>query len=274
MKNLLTIAFVTCDEYSDLWNNCLGLFQRFWSTCPYEVLFINNTQEVSWPGVKVLHAGDESQWSRRVQLALENCKTPYLCLLLEDFFIGAPINNIAVENALNIIKKYNLVYYKITNFSRAIKNRDPLFEKYSFLHTIFQDDDYGISVQPAIWEVNYFKKLLGPNNYNAWRFEFDRVNEASHKSHIPAVGCVFDEQNILHIKHALIQGKYVPMTVKYFQKLDIPLTIERPIMSWSSYYCTRFISKGKYLLPKPLRLPIKRFLEKCGMKFVSTIRDK
>ena len=270
----MTIIIISCDEYEDLWENHISLLKHFWPDCPYDIIFVNQEKKVSWPGIHVLNAGKGEEWSHRTLAALEHCKTPFVCLLVEDFFISAPIQTNLIEQTLELIQNYEIKYYKITNFSRAVKNHDPIFQKYPFLHVIFQDDDYGISVQPAIWEKNYLKKLLGTQNYNAWKFEFDRVKESFNKPHIPASGCIFDERNILHIKHGLIQGQYLPKTVKYFQKIGMPLIIKRPIMSWKNYYRTRLISKGKYFLPKSLRLPIKRLLEKCGMKFVSTIRDK
>ena len=273
MKDLLTIVFIGFDGYSDLWNDCMGLFRRFWPDCPYEVLFVNNTKEISWPGVKVLHAGADAEWSRKVQLALAHCHTPYICLLLEDFFVGAAVKNALIEEVLQTIQRHKLLYYKFTR-QFDIKLPLPLFQNYPYLHPIYQDQDYGISLQAAIWEVDYLKKLLGTDNYNAWKFEFVRVKEAQGKPHQPAQGCVFDERNILNLQHGVIQSKYLPNTVAYFKKQDIPLHIQRPIMSWAQYYKQFLIAYGKVKLPPSWRPYIKKLLETFGMKFVSTVRDK
>lgn len=273
-KPLMTVVIVSCDEYSDVWDNCVSLLKHFWPDCPYKILFVSQEKQHAWDGVENLSAGKNAEWSRRTLAALDACDTPYVCLLVEDFFAGAPISTAEVADTLNIMQKEQIGYFKITNFSRAVKNRDPQFKNYPFLRVIYQDDDYGISVQPAIWEKNYFKKLLGTENYNAWKFEFNRVRDAEKMPHIPHPNCVFDGRNILHIQHGLIQGKYLPGTVKYFEKLGLPLQIKRPVLSWPKYYRTRLISKAKYMVPKQWRKPVKKMLEKCGMKFVSTVRDK
>lgn len=273
MKDLLTIVFIGFDGYSDLWNDCMGLFRRFWPDCPYEVLFVNNTQKVSWPGVKVLHAGTDAEWSRKVQLALESCKTPYMCLLLEDFFVGAPVHTPTIQQTVQLLVDNQIKYCKITT-NRLVKDKNPHFKNYPFLHIIPQDDAYGISLQAAMWEINYLKQLLGNDNYNAWKFEFARVKEAQHKPHIPTPGCIFDERNILNLQHGVVQSQYLPDTVAYFKKQGIALNIQRPVMSWPQYYKRYLIAYGRSILPSMWRKPVKKILETLGMKFVSTVRNK
>lgn len=274
MKDLLTIVFIGFDGYSDLWDDCMGLFRRFWPGCPYEVLFVDNTKEVSWPGVKVLHAGADAEWSRKVQLALANCHTPYMCLLLEDYLVGKEIDKDPLPSLIQLMQKYALTYYQMGNIVGVWKSDNSLFRQIPFVHIITQDQAYGISLQPAIWDVNYLSKLVGTANYNAWKFEFARVKEAQGKPHLPAEGCVFDTRNILNLQHGVVQSKYLPDTVAYFKKRGIALNIKRPIMSWPQYYKRRLVEYGKAILPHTWRGPVKHVLEKFGMKFVSTVRDK
>lgn len=273
MDNDLTIVFIGYDGYSDIWNDCINLFKRFWADCPYEILFINNEKKVFWDGVKVLHAGNDAEWSKKVQVAIKHCRTKYICLLLEDFFVGRPIDTNTIKRMMRFIENEKINYYKLANMNRAIKNHDPIYKDYKFLHIIPKSDEYGISLQAAIWNIDYLKELVGNENYNAWIFEFNRVKESEEKNNEPIEKCLFDERNILNLQHGVIQSKYLPNTIRYFKKIGISLNIEREIMSYSQYYKLRMISKGKYIIPKRLRKPVKRGLEKCGMKFVSTIRN-
>lgn len=274
MDEQMTIAFIGFDGYSDMWDDCMGLFHRFWPDCPYPVMFVNNTKDISYEGVKVLHAGNDAEWSRKVQLACNKATTPYVCLMLEDFLLGDKVNTAEVKNTMQLIVNEKLRYFKLINMSRAVKNRDPVFKEYSFLHIIPESDEYGVSLQAAIWDKQYLQQLLGDKNYNAWIFEFDRVRDAEGKPNVQKPGCVFDERNILHLQHGVIQSKYLPGTIRYFKKRGITLNIERPVMSYAHYYKLRFQSKVKYCIPKPMRATVKHVLEKFGMKFVSTVRDK
>lgn len=274
MDEKMTIAFIGFDGYSDMWDDCIKLFQRFWRDCPYKVFFINNEKDVVWDGVEVLHAGKDAEWSRKVQMVIENCHTPYLCLLLEDFLVGYTIDTGKVERTVKFIENEKIRYFKLVNMSRAVKNRDPIYKGYRFLHIIPKSDEYGVSLQAAIWDKEYLAELLGKENYNAWVFEFNRVKAAEGKPNEPNPGCVFDDRNILNLQHGVVQSKYLPGTIRYFRKLGIELNVEREVMGYFQYYKMMLISKGKYMIPKKARGYVKKILEKTGMEFVSTVRDK
>lgn len=270
----MTVVFIGFDGYSDIWDDCVRLYKRFWPDCPYRTLFINNEKKMSWDGIEVLHAGANSEWSRKVQMALEEANTPYICLLLEDFFVGEKIDTETIKKTVEFIKREQIRYFKLTNMSRAVKNRDPKYKNYRFLHIIPESDEYGVSLQAAIWEKAYLAELVGNENYNAWTFEFNLVKEAKEKTNIPKIGCVFDERNIMKLQHGVIQSKYLPGTIRYFKRRGIQLNVKREVMSYASYYKLRLISKGKYIIPKHLRNGVKTILERTGMSFVSTVRNK
>lgn len=274
MDRCMTVAIIGFDGYSDMWDDCISLFKRFWPDCPFPIMFVNNTKDVFYENVEVLHAGKNAEWSYKVQMVCEKAETPYICLLLEDFLLGDYIDTFSVKNTISLIQKERIRYFKLINMNRNVKNRDPLYEGYPYLHIIPESDEYGVSLQAAIWDKAYLQQLLGTGNYNAWTFEFDRVKEAEGKTDRPNRGCVFDDRNILHLQHGVIQGQYLPGTIRYFRKRGIELNVERPTMSFVQYYRLRFQSKVKYCIPKSMRLPVKCLMEKLGMKFVSTIRDK
>jgi hypothetical protein len=272
VKNDLTVVFIGFDGYSDLWNDCIRLYKKFWPDCPYRTLFVNNTKDVSWDGIEVLHAGPTAEWSRKMQLAIEKIETPYICLLLEDFFVSKQIDTKVVEDTMAFVKKEGIRYFKLANISRAVHNRDPKYKGVNYLHVIPEADEYGVSIQPAIWKKEYLTELIGEGNYSAWMFEFARVKESNEKSKRPRDGCVFDDRNILNIKHGVVQSKYIPGTIRYFSRMDETLNIEREVLSYSAYCKIKFVSFCKYSLPRVLRKPIKKIMEKAGYNFVSTMR--
>lgn len=274
MDEKMTIAFIGFDVYADLWDDCIGLLHRFWDDCPYRVLFVNNEKDVEWDNVEVFHAGKDAEWSRKVQMAIENCRTSYLCLLLEDFLVGSTVDTDKVKRTVKFISDEKLRYFKLVNMSRAVKNRDPVYKGYRFLHIIPKSDEYGVSLQAAIWDKEYLAELLGKENYNAWIFEFNQVKAAEGQPDEPNPGCVFDDRNILNLQHGVIQSKYLPGTIRYFKKRGIELNVEREVMSYAQIQKYFLISWCKHLIPKKARTPVKKLLEKTGMKFVSTVRDK
>ena len=274
MNSQMTVVFIGYDGYSDLWDDCFMLYNRFWGDRPYRTLFVNNEKEVAYKNVEVFHAGAGAEWSRKVQLAVQQTTTPYICLLLEDFFVGETINTSLIQKTVDYIQVEKIRYYKLVNMSRAVKNHDPQYKDQKFLHIIPQSDEYGVSLQAAIWEKGFLTDCLGTDNYNAWKFEFDRVKEASGRPDTANPGCVFDERNVLNLQHGVVQSKYLPGTIHYFRKRGISLNVQREVMDYPHYYLLRFESKAKHMLPRPMRGKVKKILEILGMKFVSTIRDE
>jgi len=104
----MTMVFIGFDGYSDMWDDCINLFKKFWPDCPYKTIFVNNEKDVFWDKIEVLHAGKNAEWSKKVQLAISKIETPYVCLLLEDFLVGKTIETDTIRKTLNFIKKENL----------------------------------------------------------------------------------------------------------------------------------------------------------------------
>lgn len=214
-NNRLSIVVVSYDGYSDLWNDFFKLKKQNWPDCPFNTYLVNNCKSFNDKGVKVINCGKNAQWSDRARYALEKIDTPYVCMMVEDFFISGRIDNAEVQNALDIIERNKLRFYKIQTMSKIAT---PQYESISFLHTIPSNLKYGISLTTAIWERRYLLDLIGKKSYNPWRFEIARVEEAIH-SPIPAqcLG-VFDERDIFHICHMVVQGKFIPSALKEMER--------------------------------------------------------
>lgn len=80
----------------------------------------------------MLHAGKNAEWSRKVQLALKSTDSKYICLLLEDFHVGKTIDTKVVHDTVSYIENEKIRYFKLTNMSRAVKNKDPHYKNKSF----------------------------------------------------------------------------------------------------------------------------------------------
>ena len=274
MNNKMSIMIIGYDGYSDLWNTCISLIKKFWDDCPYEILFINNVKDVSWDGVKTIHAGLEAEWSRKVQIGLQNTSSNYICLLLEDFFVGSRICTTDVEMLLKIMIDNKTDYMKLVDMNEPIKSREDSIIECKDIHRIKNSDYYGISLQPSIWNRAYLISLLGTDNYNAWIFEKNRVDESDSKDDTYRKNALFDTRNILNIKHGVIRGKLLPGTIQYFTEIGIPLNIDREIMPKTDYIKIRAVAFAKNIVPKRIRKRIKEILRNNGMKFLSTESEK
>lgn len=265
-KNNMAILLIGFDGYDDLWKDFFALFRHYWKDCPYQLYLANNSLDYQVEGVKQIHAGDDAEWSRKVQNALEVIEEDYICLMLEDFYLGKKVDSQVIEETIKLMEKDNLLYYKLKSFS-PIRTKN--YKAYKYLHVIPSNLEYGISLQPGIWRKEFLNEKVGTENYNAWKFECDRIAEEKNKSKEPIIGCVYDERNILQIQHGVVQGKYLPKTVKYFEKRGYHLNQERRTAMRGRQY---FVYRCKAMnLPKFIRKILKRIMHMFGYKFVTDL---
>ncbi len=266
-KSALALVIIGYDGYEDVWEHYFELLDRFWPDNPYPVYLVNQEKRPSYKNVTVINCGADAEWSRKAQTAVEQIEADYICLLLEDFLAGQRIQTKEVEDTLEWIIKEQIRYYKLFTFSKI---RTPHYKGISYLRTIPENMDYGISLQASIWERTFLKETLGTQNYNAWVFEADRLEESQNaSSNLAMQGCVYDSRNILQIQHGIVQSKYLPNTVKYFERIGYPLnTKTREIMRGKNYRLYR-LKKAAGNLPPSMKPMVKKVMKLFGMKFVS-----
>lgn len=268
MKNSdMALVIIGYDPYKDVWNHYFKLLNKYWADNPFPVYLVNNEDPgIEYKGVTVINCGKDAEWSRKAQIAVQQVKEKYICLLLEDFLTRDYVDTEEVLKVVKFMKEKDMKYYKLTTFS---KFRTPHYENYKFLYTIPKNMPYGISLQAAIWEKDFLKEKLGTDNYNAWTFEKDRLDEETNESG-PLEGCVFDNRNILQIEHAIVQSVYLPPAIRYFNKIGYKIDLnERGMMNKRQYFIyanKRFWSD--LLSGFDLSL-LKKCLKKFGMTFVS-----
>ncbi len=237
MKTVLSdisIVVIGYDPYIDVWNHYFELLNKYWANRPATYL-ITNTITPNYEGVNVIPAGQNAEWSKKVQVAIKNIHTKYFILLLEDFFTTHPVNNNALNELLGVIDDNNIKYCKLLNQSR-IKGKD--FNSYKNLKIIGREEEYGISLQPSIWNVEFLKKIVGTDNYNAWIFEFNQIHDRKWNS--TTIDSLAENRNLLQITHAVVQGKYLPSAIKVFRKQAYEInTTQRPVLSFMENFMYR-----------------------------------
>lgn len=270
-KQDMAIVINGYDGCKDLWDHYFELLNTYWPDRSFPVYLVNNELRPEYDNVSILNCGPDADWSQKVKVALDRIDAQYICLLLEDFFTGSKIDNEEIVSIVRFIKEENIRYYKLKNLSKIKSSH---YKGIQHLYTIPENMEYGISLQPAVWERNFLAKLVGSGNYNAWQFEFARIAEAKNGSKNAMEGCVYDNRNILKIVHGVVQKKYLPTAVKYFEKQNYHFdTSVRPIMSIKEYVQMRMKQMGKRIIPKLIRQFAKNGMRILGMKFVSDKRS-
>ena len=250
--------------YKDLWLDFIKLFKKYWNNCPYDLVIVsdfNENDEIE--GVKVIAAGSDAEYSKKIQTALSQINSKYFLILLEDFFFSKTVCNNEFEKIVEYIKDNDVKYYSMpmSEFSGNYKgkriegnNRD--------LRTISPKAKYTLTCQPAIWDTEFLRKVILKSNYNAWIFEgiYTKSKEAHSEEFLAK--CLANVGNPLNIKHGALQQKMIPDTVNYFKKNGYEFCTNRTTLSQKDYFKHKIKIFFISMLPYSVQNIFSRFVKK------------
>ena len=170
----ITMLVLSCDNYSDLWDDFFNLKERFWPDCEYEWYIVTETKHYQRRGVEVIQCGRNLNWAGRLRYALGKINTPYVGLFLEDYFMISRINNDRIKAYVELMSSDKISFITLGNVFHHITGL-PNKEYYKeHLIIIPKHLKYGIDTSAAIWDKEYLMNKLGDSDYSAWQFEVDR----------------------------------------------------------------------------------------------------
>ena len=163
-SNELSILFLSCDKYKDLWKPLFYCVHKYFRQNEYSMYLGSNTLSYKDKKVTTLLSGPDRDWSTSLLKILDQIHTPYIFLWLDDFFPISAINIARFSNVLHFMIKYKAKYVHIGSKPKP----DQVIEK----------GKYGVYEKGApyrvttfgVWEVAALKKLLIAGE-SAWNFE-------------------------------------------------------------------------------------------------------
>lgn len=252
MNNMdLSMLVLSCDKYSDLWDDFFNLRERFWPECPFKWYVVTESKDYDRKGVEVIKCGKDLNWAGRLRKAVQTVNTDYILPILEDNFINAPINNERIINYFSFVKERKVDFLDMSNIFRH-KIDNPEKEYYAeHLVIIPKHLRYGLDTAAAIWNKDYLLEKLGDGDYNAWQFEKDRCDEAASEEGYNGL-ILADELLSMNVSEipVVIQGKFYPPVIEDFRKRGYEInTSGRPVMSFTEtfkYDLKRRVSRFPY----------------------------
>ena len=247
-----TLFVPSCDAYSDLWTPFFTLLQRHWADCPFPVVLGANKQEFSQFGVRTLNSGDEKNWSTQVRRQLGELDTPYVLMMLDDFFLRSTVKTADVLECLNFVQKRN------GNMIRLLPRPAPPVGNLNgsvpdFVREIPVGMPYRCSTQGAIWKRETLLTLLRGGE-SIWEFEMEGTGRSEH---YPS-GFYGATRSVLTYDHHVVQrGKWFKPEAKRFGAMNIGcdfarrgIMSDKEMLSWRLGKVRGAVGK---LLPDALR---------------------
>ena len=203
----LSILIIGFDGYKDVWDRDIYLMNKFWPDRPKTYL-VNSELVPIYDGIEIINAGPNSEWSRKVQVALDRVDTPYVLLLLEDFFITDYVDNKMLESIIQMIEDDGILFYQLlVQLINQKWEKGKTYKRDKNIKIIPSNKKYGINLQAAIWDKEFLKKTIGIGNYNAWKFEINQLGREDFN--IEKIEYLIDVRNVLNILHTVVQSKYL-----------------------------------------------------------------
>lgn len=221
----LSLLVLSCDKYSDLWDNFFKLRDKFWPDCPFEWYLITESKAYSYPNVNIIHTGQNLNWTGRIRYALEKVKSPYIGCYLDDFYISKNVDNSIIVELIKRMELEHIDYINVSDvFDSLIKMPEPHVYYDKYLLKIPCHKKYGISTASAIWDRKYLIDIIGDSDINAWQFEINLCQQALTEEGLPGI-ILCDERKPFNVTSVpvVIQGRYYPKSIKDFSKKGIDI---------------------------------------------------
>lgn len=169
MRDKLSVLIGTCDLYRPLWRNFDILYKRYWKLDTKNI-FVGETIPIPYEEYYNVLPGINLPWGLRMLEGLKQVSTPYVCILLEDYYFTETVSDDFISEHINILESYNadkVMFDKL--YPSDVYSLTQLSEN---LYQFLTHSNYLNSIQPAIWRTDYLHKVLKPN-YSPWQFELD-----------------------------------------------------------------------------------------------------
>lgn len=163
---LCTVLAPSCDAYSDLWRPFFTQFFRHWPDCPFPVCLGSNQQTYDDPRVTTIAAEHGNNWTNRVRDQLRKIDTPYVLMILEDFFLRSRVPTAEVLSCLTFIHETG--GHMVRLVPRPTPDV-PVPGQPAFGH-ILPGSPYRLSTQAAIWRRETLIAMMRDNE-SIWQFE-------------------------------------------------------------------------------------------------------
>ena len=265
----IDVIVFTCDKYSSLWSYFYSFFNSYF---PSELIerfyFITDKKPRYTYGIdeSLFLANDSNNFFERIDPFLQNSKSDYFLLLLDDYFLYENIDKKIFKSLLNFCFKISADYLKLT-----ITHNNTFYKKtFDFkndIHLLKTAKAYSVDLYPSIWKKEFILQIKNDwqsNENTIWDFEgkIHKINK-SNKCY------VYTGKKIKFID-VIRKGKLRREAHKMLlSKFNVNLTSHWPLMSKKESFRDRLIPFLSMYSPSFIKNAIKAKGKKKGKRYYS-----
>lgn len=261
----VTIIVNSCDSYSDTWDPFFRLLCKQWPSCPYHIILNTETKRFVSENLDIttVNTPEKIPYSARFLNVLKGIKSEFVIVLLDDFFLRAPVQQAKIEQCIDWLSKdKNIAQF---SFESVDDELNIISKEYPGFELRPQCGEYKLNLQAGIWRRNILIKCLRSHE-SPWDFEIignQRTFWMSEKfyslmSTMPRIMDYRFNNGLYPMKWGVVQGKWVVDTVDaLFRSHNIhidfnergiysPLLSKGPVFTYSKRYLIKSLGIYHY----------------------------
>lgn len=172
MLEKLSIIYNTCDKYESLWPGFFALWDKYWPECNNKIILNTEEKDFRFGSLNIQRPTNMDKtcsWSQRLLYSLENIETPYVLLVLDDFYIKSKVRLEVLEDCIRRMdadKNVQLFTFAWQPGPNVVEENADIFERRG------RWARYKVNAQIGLWRVSYLKRIIRKTE-NPWQFELN-----------------------------------------------------------------------------------------------------
>lgn len=160
-----TVLVCSCDKYADVVGPFAALYRKYWPDCPFETVLVTETDLCQSGFDRTIACGGGLNWCEMLAMSLGSITTPYVIMLMNDYYLTEPVNTSMVLSRLGQIKKFDAASLRLNPLPPGRRQwRD------ADLLEMPKNVAYCVTCQVTIWNRDFLLGLA-KRNKSAWEFE-------------------------------------------------------------------------------------------------------
>lgn len=212
LKDKVTCLIFSCDKFSDLWDGNIKLFNENWPDRDFETFIVTDkpTDRVI-PGIGIIAAGKEKEWSERLKYALQYVKTEYVFVTLDDYFLIKKVDNKRMESLVDLMIQGNYDYLRL--YKRPERATLGQVKGYPGIYKVDTKRNYSVNLYSGFWKKDFFAFTVKEPK-NPWIFEVS-LHDAAVEYGAKCL-CSYSQDYV--ILDVVRKGKILHSANRYFKK--------------------------------------------------------
>lgn len=204
-----------CDEYFDVLELNGEFREKYYANCGFKYFCCTQTRKPQMGKYdKVILNNASDVWSVRLHKALNMIDTPYVMLILDDFFFSKKVDEKKIIGYLDIMRKNNVGELRLIPEKK--KCYDTICQENGEFGEYGKDNAFRIGFTVGIWKKEFLQKIV-PKRCSVWEAERNGIEKS--KKYNDRSWTI--RENSLAFVHAIMSAGWTKDARKLFRRENI-----------------------------------------------------